>query len=158
MPKVSFAFSSPCKARELSMVDIMGALATASQAIKLVQDLRGIDRAMDAAEYKLKIADLTDALSNIKLALTDAKEDLASKDAEIDKLKKQFQRRADTVEYQGFKYDKGKDGKPRGVAYCSVCEQKSGLLFHLNRVEGNHICPNCKSNFGRTNLFDYDDQ
>jgi hypothetical protein len=30
--------------------------------------------------------------------------------AEIDTLKRQFQRLTDTVEYQGFKYDKGKDG------------------------------------------------
>jgi hypothetical protein len=40
------------------MVDNMTALAlaTASQAIKLA-NLRGIDKATDAAEYKLKIAD-----------------------------------------------------------------------------------------------------
>jgi hypothetical protein len=41
------------------MVDIMTALATAGQAIKLAQELRGIDKAIDAAEFKLKIADLT---------------------------------------------------------------------------------------------------
>jgi hypothetical protein len=53
------------------MVDIMTALATASQAIKLANDLRGIDKAMDAAEFKLKIADLTLALSDIKMALSE---------------------------------------------------------------------------------------
>jgi hypothetical protein len=40
------------------------------------------------------------------MALTDAKEELASKDAEIEKLKKQFQRVADNVEFDGYKYDK----------------------------------------------------
>jgi flagellin-like hook-associated protein FlgL len=40
------------------------------------------------------------------MALTDAKEELASKDTEIEKLKKQFQRLADTVEFDGYKYDK----------------------------------------------------
>jgi soluble cytochrome b562 len=138
------------------VVDIMGALATASHAIKLAQDLRGIDKALNAAEYKLKIADLTAALSDIKLALTDAKEDLASKDAEIDKLRRQFQRLTDTVEHQGFKYDKGKDGKPRGRAYCPVCEQKTGMLFHLNRIQGDDICPNCKAHFARVFVFEYD--
>ena len=98
-------------------VDV-GALARASQAIKLVQELRGIDKALDAAEYKLTIADLTSSLSDIKLALTDAKEELASKDAEVEKLKKRFQRLADTVEFAGLKYDKGPDGKPRGWPYC----------------------------------------
>jgi hypothetical protein len=128
------------------VVDIMGALATASQAIKLAQDLRGIDRAIDAAEYKLKIADLTSALSDIKMALTDAKEDLASKDAEIEKLKKQFQRLVDTVEFDGFRYNKGSDGQPRGAAFCPVCEQKLGLFFHLVRTVGpSDMCPNSKA-------------
>jgi hypothetical protein len=38
--------------KEPQMVDIMGALAAATQAIKLARDLRGIDKAVDAAEYK----------------------------------------------------------------------------------------------------------
>jgi hypothetical protein len=129
------------------MIDIMTALATASQAIKLTQDLRGIDKAMDAAEYKLKIADLTSALSDIKMALTDAKENLASKDAEIAALKQQFYRSSEMVEDDGFKYDKGPDGKPAGRPYCPVCEQKHRMFFHLNRnsLLNKNFCPNCNA-------------
>jgi hypothetical protein len=72
------------------MVDFITAFATAGQAIKLVQDLRGIDKAVDAAEYKNKIADLTGALADLKFALIEAKDDLAIKDAEIERLKKQL--------------------------------------------------------------------
>ena len=43
------------------MVDFVTALATASQALKLLNDLRGIDKAYDQAELKLKIAELTSA-------------------------------------------------------------------------------------------------
>jgi chromosome segregation ATPase len=110
-------------------MDIMTALATASQAIKLTQDLRGIDKAMDVAEYKLKIAELTSVLSDIKMALADAREDLANKDAEIAALKKQFQRSSEMIEVRGFKYNKGDDGQPRGSAYCPVCEQKTGFVI-----------------------------
>lgn len=127
------------------MVDIMSALATASQAMKLAQELRGIDKAVDAADYKLKIADLTSALSDIKLALTDAREEIASQDAEIERLKKQFQRSAETVEVRGYKYKRGDDDKPVGAPFCPVCEQKSGLFFHLTRIAGKHVCPNCES-------------
>jgi hypothetical protein len=95
------------------VVDVMTAPATAGQAIKLAQDLRGIDKAVDAAEYKLKIADLTTALFNIKLALTEPREELVSKNVEIETLQKQFHSAADSVEYKGVKYDKGTDGKPR---------------------------------------------
>jgi hypothetical protein len=129
------------------MVDIMTALATASQALKLAQDLRGIDKAMDAAEYKLKIADLTVALSDIKLALTDAKGELASKDAEIEKLTKALRRVADLVEYQGYKYDKTDDGKPKGAPYCPVCEQQKGMLIHIAKVLHAKQCPSCKGFF-----------
>jgi hypothetical protein len=54
-------------------MDIMMALATASQAIKLAQDLRGIDKAIDEAGFKLKIVDLSVALADIKTALSEAK-------------------------------------------------------------------------------------
>jgi predicted nucleic acid-binding Zn-ribbon protein len=104
------------------MVDIMTALATAGQAIKLANDLRGIDKAMDAAEFKLKIADLTVALSDIKIALADAKEELSSKQSEIDALKKKFARIEDTIEYQGYKYAKGPEDsreEPPSVPFAS---------------------------------------
>jgi hypothetical protein len=129
------------------MVDIMTALATATQAIKLAQDLRGIDKAIDTAEYKLKIADLTTALSDIKMALNDAKEELASKDAEIERLAKALRRVADVVEYRGYKYDQTPDGKPHGAPYCPVCEQKQGLLIHIAKVLHAKQCPNCKGFF-----------
>ena len=135
------------------MVDIMTALATASQAMKLAQDLRGIDKAMDAAEYKLKIADLTVVLADIKIALTDAREELESKDAEIENLKKRFQRSAETVELRGFKYNKGADGNPKGKPYCPVCEQKSGHFFHLTRIEGQDHCPHCKAKFHLVTIY-----
>jgi hypothetical protein len=47
--------------------------------------LRSVDKAVDAAEYKLKIAELTTALSDIKLTLSDAKAELACEDAAIEK-------------------------------------------------------------------------
>jgi hypothetical protein len=126
------------------MVDIMTALATASQAIKLAQDLRSIDKAMDAAEYKLKIAELSGALSDIKLALVEAKDELASKQSEIDKLKGTFARVQETVEIRGYKYDKNAEGKPTGRAYCPVCEQK-GTLMHLSKLGPMQQCPSCKA-------------
>lgn len=105
------------------MVDIISALATASQAIKLANDLRGIDNAINAAEFKLKIADLTVALSDIKLALADAREELSSQQSEIDSLKKKFARIEETVEFEGYRYSRDFQGKPTGAPYCPVCEQ-----------------------------------
>ena len=91
-----------------------------------------------------RLPNCSGALADIKIALTDAREELAAKDAEIAALKKQFQRSAETVEVKGFKYDKGQDGKPKGKPYCPVCEQR-GQLHHLTRIAGKDFCPNCKA-------------
>ncbi|MGG7577359.1 hypothetical protein [Rhizobium sp. Nf11,1] len=68
-------------------MDIMGALALAGQSVKLVKDLRDLERGLDAASYKSKMADLYGNLADIKMALSDAKEALHEKEAEIKKLK-----------------------------------------------------------------------
>jgi len=136
------------------MVDIMTALATAGQAIKLANDLRGIDKAMDAAEFKLKIADLTVALSDIKIALADAKEELSSKQSEIDALKKKFARIEDTIEYQGYKYARGPDGQPRGAPFCPVCEQKEGLMVRIVDFRSVENCPHCNGKYKNLKFFD----
>ena len=43
------------------MVDIMTALATAGHVSNLLKELLGIDKAVNAAEFKFKIAELTGA-------------------------------------------------------------------------------------------------
>ena|SRR5438132_12464431 len=136
------------------MVDFVNAFAIAAQALKLVQELRGIEKAFDAAELKLKVADLTVALADLKIALTEARDEIQTKVDEIARLKASIGRTADMVEYKGLKYVKGSDGNPRGHAFCSVCEQKEGLLFNLAiGPGGNQFCPHCKSAFGRVHVF-----
>ncbi|WP_243612680.1 hypothetical protein [Shimia aestuarii] len=54
-------------------MDLGSGLSAASTAIGIVRELREIDRSVDEAAYKLKLAELTEALADAKLALTDAK-------------------------------------------------------------------------------------
>ncbi|MBB4365226.1 hypothetical protein GGD65_006292 [Bradyrhizobium sp. CIR18] len=108
----------------------MTALATAGQAIKLANCLRGIDKAVDAAEFKLKIADLTVALPDIKMAFSEAREEIAARYAQIAELKDQLKRTRELVEYNGYKCDKGPDGAPRGAPYCQVCHQIRPIDSH----------------------------
>jgi hypothetical protein len=132
------------------MVDFVTALATAGQAIKLAQDLRGIDKALDAAEYKLKIADLTSALADLKNALVEAKEEAKGKEEEFKALEANFLILKETVLFEGYQYDKGPDGKPSGSPYCPVCMQKEGYMFHTtttNKAGRPEQCPGCKAEF-----------
>lgn len=121
------------------MIDWPLALSTASQAIRLANDLRSIDKESSQAELKLKVADLTSTLADLKITLTEAKDDANEKDAEIDRLKK-LQRRLleDTIELCGYRYRKRTDGKAGGAGnpFCDVCLQKDGLLIETAFVHG----------------------
>jgi hypothetical protein len=136
------------------VIDWPLALSTASQAIKLANDLRSIDKELGQAELKLKIADLTTTLADLKMTLTDARSDAAEKDAEIARLKKlQHRLQDETVELYGYRYRKRKDGKQGGAGnpFCDVCLQKDGLLIETAFVHGTGIqqlrCPNCKATY-----------
>lgn len=84
------------------MLDWPLALSTASHAISLVQELRGVDREFNQAELKLKIADLTSTLADLKITLTQAKSDAHEMEAEIARLKSLHRRLVDeTIELNG---------------------------------------------------------
>jgi rubrerythrin len=132
------------------MVDFATAIATATQAVKLVNDLRAVDSLMQSAEYKLKIAELNGAIADLKNALVDAKTEAKSKEDEFKALEDNFLVLRETIEHQGFRYDKKEDGTPTGHPYCPVCIQKHGYMFHTTpsakpgRLEE---CPNCKATY-----------
>lgn len=135
------------------MVDFAVAFTTAAHAVNLVNQLRGIQKSFDEAEFKLKIAELNSALADLKNALVDAKHEISGKDEEIKLLGDNFLVLKETVEAYGFRFDKKEDGTPTGHAYCPVCMQKEGYMFHLTqsmkpgRLEE---CPNCKATFAVT--------
>lgn len=127
------------------MVDFVPALSAVSQALKLVNDLRGIEKAYDAAELKLKIAELTGKLADLKITLIDAKEEVAEKQTEINRLSELLKRRADLVEDGEYKYDKNAEGKATGHAYCPVCEQAGNLIHVTTLLDEHQQCPKCKA-------------
>src|SRR5258708_3010714 len=138
------------------MIDWPLALSTASQTIKLANHLPSLHKEFSQTHLKLKVADLTTALADLKLTLTEAKTDAAEKDAEITRLKT-LQRRLteDTVELYGYRYRTRSDGNEGGAGnpFCGVCLQKDGLLIETAYVPGKGIMavqyPNCKALYGR---------
>lgn len=135
------------------MVDFVTAFATAGHAINLVNQLRGIQKSFDEAEWKLKVAELNGAIADLKNALVDAKHELTNKEEELKHLEQNFLVLKETVEADGYRFDKKADGTPTGHAYCPVCMQKEGYMFHLTqsmkpgRLEE---CPNCEATFSVT--------
>jgi hypothetical protein len=67
-------------------MDIVTAVSTLGQAINIIKSLRDIDKGMDSAAYKAQMAELYNDLSDIKMALTDARETIHTKDQKIKEL------------------------------------------------------------------------
>ncbi|MGR9078126.1 hypothetical protein [Rhizobium leguminosarum] len=140
------------------MVDIAGALAILGQAIGIAKDLREIDRGLDAGEFKARMADLYGSLADVKMALADAQEELKAKDKAISELRGNFEKRAEMVERNGFKYEKAADGEPQGLPFCPRCEQNLGRFYRLaqtNGPRGTVKCPECKSDYTHVQGFNW---
>jgi hypothetical protein len=142
------------------VIDWSLAFSTASQAIKLANELRSIDKQVGQAELKLKVADLSSALADLKITLTEAKSEATEKDEEIVRLKKLQRRLADDmIELYGYRYRKRKDGKVGGAGnpMCDVCLQKEGLLIETAFVHGTGIqqlrCPNCNATYAKLHTY-----
>ena len=64
-------------------MDITAALTTLAQAISVVKGMRDIERGYDEAAYKAQAAELYSTLADVKMALTDAREELHAKERKI---------------------------------------------------------------------------
>lgn len=70
---------------------ILEGLAAANAAVNILKDLKDIDRNVDEAAYKLRIADTISALAEAKIALSDANMELNDNKVEILRLKVELQ-------------------------------------------------------------------
>src|SRR5687767_12000892 len=95
-----------CPAQHLggSVMDVLTGIAALSQAINIAKFIRETEKDLQGAEIKSRMVELYEKLSDAKMALVDARDDLRSKDEEIAELKKRFEFREATVKHQGFRY------------------------------------------------------
>ncbi|MEW8194302.1 MAG: hypothetical protein AB2793_11385 [Candidatus Thiodiazotropha sp.] len=130
-------------------MDISSAVQAIATAIGIAKDLREIDRSVDEASFKLKLADLTESLADAKVSLVDAQNKLQEKDNEIERIKKAFEFRGTTVTKHGFRYEDRGNGTPQGPPFCPRCETKDGFYILLNQYRGisDLQCPECKSKY-----------
>jgi superfamily II helicase len=132
-------------------MDIITALQATSQGLSVLKQLRDIEKQFDVATLKIQIAELAEALTTARLTLVEAQEELAKKDGEIAILKRNFEKVADTVEHEGFHYDKGEGDQPTGLPYCPRCQTLNGILMRVTRVQskqrGTVCCPHCKAEY-----------
>ncbi|HKL65364.1 MAG TPA: hypothetical protein VJ886_04560 [Roseovarius sp.] len=68
------------------MVDVVGGLTAAKPALGLAKDLREIDKSIDEATYKMKLAELMSALAETQTTLAEANTLISELQGEIDVL------------------------------------------------------------------------
>ncbi|WP_315707334.1 MULTISPECIES: hypothetical protein [unclassified Bradyrhizobium] len=71
-------------------MDFAVALASASQALNIVKQLREIEKGVSEGELKSSMADLYGKLADLKIALSDARETIHEKDKRIKDLEDQI--------------------------------------------------------------------
>lgn len=142
-------------------MDVSTALTAVSAAIKFAKDLSEIQGHIDQATLKLKVAELTAALADAKMAIVETGNEIQNLEQKISGLEKQFAYRAEkTVQLNGWTYEADADGKPQGMPFCTVCEQQ-GVLVRLAALfkEGRpHVCPHCKGDFGHVTEYLWENQ
>ncbi|MES2158181.1 MAG: hypothetical protein V4512_10275 [Pseudomonadota bacterium] len=127
-------------------MDIVSGIGAVTSALGIAKTLRGIEKTYDEATYKAQVADLINALTDAKLAMADAKESLAEKDKEIERLRASFESKARLVLGDGgYSYLTDEQSNPLGYPVCPKCEQVNGRIIQTKEHEssGKARCPAC---------------
>lgn len=128
-------------------MDVATILQTITTSIGIARAVAEAQTEFDRADLKLKMAEVVNALADAKLALTEIRDEQREKDAELARMREAFQRKGETIEYDGRHYRTDADGRPTGRPFCSVCFEQ-GVLFLLDRAQGPRgtmSCARCKS-------------
>ena len=134
-------------------MDIIGGISAASEALRLIKELRGIDRQLDVAELKLRLADLVDKLLEAKEALQDAKQDRSELIDQIDALKSAMNQRGILEDDNGCLYELDIGRNRAGDPFCNLCFVRDEKLYRLVKStfydEPRWKCVNCKNQYDR---------
>ena len=129
-------------------MDIASGISAVTQGLSIARALRSIEKTYDEATYKARIAEVIESLTDAKLALAEAKDQLAQKNVEIHRLKSDFKTRAELVTGRGdYKYFANNAGEPGGYPVCPRCETLDGRIVQLKQDGGmiHGRCPACST-------------
>lgn len=140
------------------MENVGAAISATTAAIQLVQTLRNVDKSLSQAETRHQMAEILTKLTDVKLALLEAREDIADRDGKIAELQKAIEFNATLTEHKGFQYRAGADGKPLGKPFCPVCIQKQNVFVSLvprfEKAGKPLCCPSCDGRFTQVAMFE----
>lgn len=131
-------------------MDIIAGIGAATEGLKLLNELRKIDKEVDKAELKLRLVDITDKLLDSKQALQDAQERETLLKQKVESLEKRLEDRGTMRDRNGLLFQIDGEGKETGEPFCNHCYVKEERLFRLRHFEAqvgsmaHYRCDNCK--------------
>ncbi|MXO50150.1 hypothetical protein GRI42_02385 [Erythrobacter gaetbuli] len=132
------------------MTEIGAGITAVSHGMKVLAWLRQVDKNYDAAEFKLKISELADALYDAKDALRQANDRQSVDAAEIERLKSNFKRKGELVRGEGnYQYFSKPNGKPIGYPICPRCVELECRMVELKQsgYYNEAECPVCSKSY-----------
>ncbi|MEZ9279544.1 hypothetical protein AB4082_07765 [Vibrio cyclitrophicus] len=106
---------------------VLSSVKTASDIAKLIKDSNST---LEAAEFKLHIAELLSSLADVKVELTDLQDELRAKDRKIEELTSKLQQKQNLT-FDGFLYWAEFDNTP----FCTRCVEGIQQHYHLFYIE-----------------------
>ncbi len=127
---------------------ITTALASVKTASEILKYIRDAGQELESAEYKLKLAEMTEALADLRIFMSELRESLVEKDAEISALKDALQLKATLIRHREVYYEKDEAGTATGSAFCPKCWEVDFKIIHLvrnHRPRHYSRCPSCET-------------
>jgi hypothetical protein len=129
------------------LAPIQAALASIKVATDIAKFLRSANLSLEKAESKMKLAELMESLSQVRIEIAGIQEVIIAKDQRI----RELQQVADVT--KRLKYEAPfywlADGDRREGPFCQQCWDKDGKLIRLQRASfvGSWSCMTCKNLF-----------
>lgn len=129
---------------------ILGVLNSIKTATDITKLLREADLSLEKAEYKMKLADLMDALTDAKFRLAELQEIISEKDKRLLEIEEAFEKKDNLIRAGDAYYSTDKNGNPIGHPYCLRCwenDHKQRQLVDTPSAYGSRKCPTCGQNY-----------
>lgn len=129
----------------MDITAITAVLTSVKSAMDIAKNIKDSGASLEAAETKLKLAELIGALADVKVESANVKEILVEKDAEIRKLRDQLDMKEKLVWKKPYYVMKGREDEP----LCQRCYDDEGKTIRLQIPgrQGLWICSVCKTRF-----------
>ena len=130
-------------------MDIVLLAKQTASAINIAKYIKNSQEIMDKSEQKLKLAELIEALADIKMEIAEIKSTLLEKDEKILTLEKKLNLKENLVYEKPYYWIEKKDAKDG--PFCQKCYDGDKKLVRLQTAgknwQGNWTCRECKEYF-----------